>query len=162
MQAGRRAPQSGTPSRFDSSFYRAHDPIGYISSDVRSLKSQATYSSGLPVFATSSGPFGSGMQRNANGSKRSTYGGYAASIISQDAGQSGSIDTTSVAGSAVPAALVAYSQSDRLRRRPSFTSVAGVSDMGSLSSYEYKTNDDADLDDIKSQYTGTQAGVTVF
>ena len=154
--------RSGTPSRFDASFYRTHDALGYIPSDVQSLRSQATYSSGLPVFAAS-GPFGPGMQR-PNGGKRG-YGSYASSIISQDAGANGN-DTASVIGSAVGtdrASSVAYSQSDRLRRRTSFSSMAGTSDMGSLSQYDYKSQDDgADLDDVKSQYTGTQSGVTVF
>ncbi|PCH35143.1 ATP dependent helicase [Wolfiporia cocos MD-104 SS10] len=51
--------RSGTPSRFDASFYRSHDALGHIPSDVQSLRSQTTYSSGLPVFAAS-GPFGPG------------------------------------------------------------------------------------------------------
>lgn len=104
------------------------------------------------------------MQR-PNGGKRSTYGSYASSIISQDVGTNGH-DTASVIGSTVGtdrASSMAYSQSDRLRRRASFSSVAGTSDMGSLSQYDYKSQDDGtDLDDMKSQYTGTQSGVTVF
>ena len=102
-------------------------------------------------------PFGPGGL--PHGGKRSAYGSYAASIISQDAG--GSIaDNSSVVGGG----SIAYSQSDRLRRRSSFSSVAGGSDMGSLSSaYDYKSQDDAaDLDDMKSQYAGTQSGVTIF
>ncbi|KAI0636573.1 RNA helicase-domain-containing protein [Trametes polyzona] len=161
MGDGRR---SGTPSRFDASFYRTHDALGYIPSDAQSLRSQATYSSGLPMFAAT-GPFGPGMPRQ-NGAKRSTYGSYASSIISQDAGPAGT-DTSSVVGSAVGASDrpggMAYSQSDRLQRRSSFSSTAGTSDMGSLSQYDYKSQDDGtDLDDMKSQYTGTQSGVTVF
>ena len=161
------AGRSGTPSRFDASFYRTHDALGYIPSDVQSLRSQATYSSGLPMF-TATGPFGSGMPRSANGAKRSTYGSYASSIISQDAGLGGSVtDNSSVIGSAVGPSErnmgMAYSQSDRLRRRGSFSSVAGASDMGNLSQYDYKSQDEAaDMDDMKSQYTGTQSGVTVF
>lgn len=106
------------------------------------------------------------MQR-PNGAKRSAYGSYASSIISQDVGTGGT-DNASVIGSAVgpsdrPISSMAYSQSDRLRRRASFSSTAGTSDMGSLSQYDYKSQDDAtDLDDMKSQYTGTQSGVTVF
>jgi len=158
------ARRSGTPSRFDASFYRTHDALGYIPSDVQSLRSQATYSSGLPMF-TGMGPFGPGIPRGANGAKR--YGSYASSIISQDAGPSGSItDTSSVIGSAVGTserASMAYSQSDRLRRRTSFSSVAGASDMGSMSQYDYKSQDEgADMDDMKSQYAGTQSGVTVY
>ena len=152
--AGRR---SGTPSRFDASFYRTHDPLGYIPSDVQSLKSQATYSSGLPMFTGTNGPFGQSLQRTAGGAKRSTYGSYASSIISQDAGPSSVADTGSVAASSM-----AYSQSDRLRRRLSASSLAGASDLGSLSTFDYKSQDDAGDDDVKSQYAGTQSGVTVF
>ena len=156
--------RSGTPSRFDASFYRTHDALGYIPSDVQSLRSQATYSSGLPMFAAS-GAFGSGMPR-PNGAKRSTYGSYASSIISQDGGPSGT-DNASIIGSALGASdrasSMAYSQSDRLQRRSSFSSMAGTSDLGSLSQYDYKSQDDsADADELKSQYMGTQAGVTVF
>lgn len=162
---GGQSGRSGTPSRFDASFYRTHDPLGYIPSDVQSLRSQATYSSGLPMFAATSGPFGQSMQRSGNGQKRSTYGGYASSIISQDVGPS-IADSGSVVGGAAPserASSIAYSQSDRLRRRGSLSSMAGVSDTGSLSQFDYKSQDDAaDLDDMKSQYTGTQSGVTVF
>ncbi|GJE87034.1 ATP dependent helicase [Phanerochaete sordida] len=157
------ARRSGTPSRFDASFYRTHDALGYIPSDAQSLRSQATYSSGLPMFAAGA-PFGPGMQRPSGG-KRSTYGSYASSIISQDAGANGN-DTASVIGSVVGtdrASSMAYSQSDRLRRRTSFSSMAGTSDLGSLSQYDYKSQDDGtDMDDMKSQYTGTQSGVTVF
>jgi regulator of nonsense transcripts 1 len=112
------------------------------------------------------GPFGAvggGIPRGANGAKRSTYS-YASSVISQDAGGA---DGSSVLGMGSSAASnIAYSQSDRLRgRRTSFgsTSVTGTSDVGSLSQYDYKSQDDAgDMDDMKSQYAGTQSGVTVF
>ncbi|TFK46627.1 hypothetical protein OE88DRAFT_876983 [Heliocybe sulcata] len=156
--------RSGTPSRFDASFYRTHDAFGYIPSDVQSLRSQATYSSGLPMFAAS-GPFGPGMPRAGTGAKRSTYGSYASSIISQDAGGAASMaDSASVIGpSERGGSSIAYSQSDRLRRRGSFSSVAGASDMGSTSGYDYKSQDGtADLDDMKSQYSASQSGVTVY
>ncbi|KAK7038214.1 regulator of nonsense transcripts 1 [Favolaschia claudopus] len=160
--------RSGTPSRFDASFYRTHDAMGYIPSDVQSLRSQATYSSGLPMFSPA-GPFGAvggGIPRGANGTKRSTYS-YASSVISQDAGGANSVtDTSSVLGIGSTASNIAYSQSDRIRgRRPSFGSgsVTGASDAASLSQYDYKSQDDAgDMDDMKSQYAGTQSGVTVF
>ncbi|KAF9053236.1 AAA domain-containing protein [Panaeolus papilionaceus] len=154
--------RSGTPSRFDASFYRTHDAIGYIPSDVQSLRSQATYSSGLPMFSAQS-PFATGgIPRGVNGTKRSTYS-YASSIVSQDAGPSVT-DASSVVG-APGANNIAYSQSDRLRRRTSFgsASVAGQSDFAGMSQYDYKSQDEtADLDDMKSQYAGTQSGVTVF
>ena len=115
------------------------------------------------MFAAS-GPFGPGMQR-PNGAKRSNYGSYASSVISQDISP-GTNDTASVIGSTVGtdrASSMAYSQSDRLHRRSSFSSMAGTSDLGSLSQYDYKSQDDGtDMDDMKSQYTGTQSGVTVF
>ena len=128
-----------------------------------------------------------GPRISANGSsKRSAYGGYASSIVSQDIGGSSIVDGASVAGGAPPSSVgvsigiggavgngagagasIAYSQADRLRRRRgslSASSVAGASDLGSsLSAFDYKSQDDAaDLDDVKSQYTGTQSGVTVF
>ena len=106
------------------------------------------------------GPYGPGMSRGGNGGKRSTYS-YASSIVSQDAGPSVT-DNSSVVGSSHN---LAFSQSDRLRRRSSFgsASVTGTSDIGSISQYDYKSQDDAnDLDDMKSQYAGTQSGVTVF
>ncbi|KAH7889474.1 AAA domain-containing protein [Phlebopus sp. FC_14] len=148
--------RSGTPSRFDASFYRTHDALAYIPSDVQSLRSQATYSSGLPMFAAAGG-FPPGVQRGPGGmGKRSAYGSYASSIISQDAGPPSSA-SVGVGGS------MAYSQSDRLRRRGSFSSAAGASDMGSMSGYDYKSQDGmTDADDMKSQYSGTQSGVTVF
>jgi len=154
------AGRSGTPSRFDANFYRTHDALAYIPSDVQSLRSQATYSSGLPMFAATGG-FPPGVPRGPGGvGKRSAYGSYASSIISQDAGppSSASIGGGSLGGS------LAYSQSDRLRRRGSFSSAAGT-DMGSMSGYDYKSQDGTtDVDDMKSQYTGTQSqpGVTVF
>jgi len=118
------------------------------------------------MFAAT-GPFGPGIPRGGNGAKRSAYGSYASSIISQDAGPSSATDSGSVTGSVVGpsdrGSAVAYSQSDRLRRRASFSSVAGASDVGSISQYDYKSQDEAaDMDDMKSQYAGTQAGVTVF
>lgn len=150
--------------------------MGYIPSDVQSLRSQATYTSGLPMF-NAPGPFGPGAARGLNGTKRSQYS-YASSIVSQDAGPSvadtgsvvgggggGSVLGVGVGGGSSAGVNIAYSQSDRLRRRTSFgsASVAGQSDLGSLSAYDYKSQDDAaDLDDMKSQYAGTQNGVTVF
>ncbi|KAJ8517197.1 hypothetical protein ONZ45_g5573 [Pleurotus djamor] len=157
--------RSGTPSRFDASFYRTHDALGYIPSDVQSLRSQATYSSGVPMFAAT-GYLNPNIPRGANGAKRSTYGSYASSIISQDAGPNA--DTASVVGSTIststrPGPSVTYNQSDRLRRRSSFSSVAGTSELGSVSQYDYKSQDGTtDIDDVKSQYNGTQSGVTVF
>lgn len=155
--------RSGTPSRFDASFYRTHDALSYIPSDVQSLRSQATYSSGLPVFGAP-GPFGPGMPRVPGVGKRSTYS-YASSIVSQDVGPSVTDNGSVVGGDRGSNVNIAYSQSDRLRRRSSFgsASVTGQSDLGSLSQFDYKSQDDGnDMDDMKSQYAGTQSGVTVF
>jgi len=81
------------------------------------------------------------------------YGSYASSIISQDG------PAESVAGPVLE--RVAFSQSDRLRRRTSFSSMAGTSEVGSA--YDYKSQDDAaDMDDMKSQYAATQSGVTAY
>ncbi|KAG8801148.1 hypothetical protein FRC17_006710, partial [Serendipita sp. 399] len=143
-------------NRFDPSFYRTHDALSYIPSDMQSLKSQATYSSGLPAFSGAAGPFNT---NGAGSSKRSAYGGYASSIISQDIRASKDSDAGSVIGSQAPserASSIAFSQSDRIRRRNSFSS---TSDMGSLS--DYKSQDDpADLDDLRSQYSAS--GITEF
>ncbi|TFY60948.1 hypothetical protein EVG20_g7233 [Dentipellis fragilis] len=127
---------SGTPSRFDTSFYRTHDALNYIPSDVQSLRSQATYSSGLPMFAAS-GPFGAGSQRGG-GKRGGTFGSYASSIISQD----GPLESSS---------SIATHSVGHVRSR-------------SLSSgFDYKSQDEsADLDDMKSQYAATQSGVTAF
>lgn len=103
-----------------------------------------------------------------NGSKRTGFGGYASSIISQDLGASsisaGSVVGGSTAASERSVANIAYSQSDRLRRRLSQSSLAGVSDLGSnLSALDYKTQDEAiDLDDIRSQYSQSQSSFTEF
>ncbi|KAF8559842.1 ATP dependent helicase [Imleria badia] len=150
--------RSGTPSRFDANFYRTHDALAYIPSDVQSLRSQATYSSGLPMFAATGG-FPPGVPRGPGGAgKRSAYGSYASSIISQDAGPP---SNASIGGGGLGGSL-AFSQSDRLRRRGSFSSAAGT-DMESMSAYDYKSQDGTtDADDMKSQYAGTQPGVTVF
>lgn len=208
--------RSGTPSRFDASFYRTHDALGYIPSDVQSLRSQATYSSGVPMF-TATGPFssagssvgggggrGGGGGMGMGGGKRgggstygggSSYGGYASSIISQDVGPSaGSItDSSSVIGSSTGGDNqghsqahkmhhnhnLTYSQSDRIRRarRPSFgsttSSISGVGSSMDLASQQdldlddgdkdgYEDGGDGDMDDMKSQYMGTQSGVTVY
>ncbi|KAG8968277.1 hypothetical protein FRC03_008143 [Tulasnella sp. 419] len=167
------ARRSGTPSRFDPTFYRTHDATGYIPADAQSVKSQATYSSGLPHFAaTAGGPFGQQPGRSGV-PKRSGYGGYASSVISQDVGGANT-DASSVIGvnsnlgmggvptGSVSGASIAFSQSDRLRRR-----LSQSSDLGSFASqFDYKSQDDAaDLDDMRSQYShslASQSGFTEF
>lgn len=121
----------------------------------------------MPSFSASAGPFAQNGQR-LNGTKRAGFGGYASSVVSQDIGAN-TIDTSSVLGGSVApsergAASIAYSQSDRLRRRLSQSSLAGVSDLGSnLSALDYKTQDETvDLDDVRSQYSQSQSGFTEF
>ncbi|GAC97823.1 DNA-binding protein SMUBP-2 [Pseudozyma hubeiensis SY62] len=95
-------------------FFRTHDPMSYIPSDaqsVTSLGTQATY----PSAHLSMG----GMQ-----------GPYASSIVSQD------VDTESLAGSTAPSASITYSQSDRLHRRLSLSSMGGASDVTSIDNYK--------------------------
>jgi regulator of nonsense transcripts 1 len=147
---------SGTPSRFDATFYRTHDALGYIGGEAPTARAPpAPYAAGLPAFAP--GPYRGGAKR-----------GYAASLVSQDAAGAGSAygpaDTASVA--APSASSIAYSQSDRLRRGrrgSGASSWAGTgSELGSVAGYDYKSTDDGD-DDVKSQYTAqSQAGVTVY
>jgi regulator of nonsense transcripts 1 len=164
--------RSGTPSRFDAAFYRAHDPLAYISPDPQSVKSQGTYSSGLPDFAAASGSFAHGSfnqnGQRTNGTKRAGFSGYASSVISQDLGAS-SIDTNSIIGASTApsersATNIAYSQSDRQRRRLSQSSFAAVSDLGShLSASDYKSQEDGgDLDELRTQLAQSQLGCTEF
>ena len=94
-------------TNLDAAFYKS-DPIGLIPSDLQSLKSQATYSSGLPsAFGKVS------LDGSADG-----FSGYASSVMSQDINS----DATSTNGS-----MAAFSQSDRLQRRGSFDTESGLS-----------------------------------
>ncbi|SPO20803.1 probable NAM7 - nonsense-mediated mRNA decay protein, ATP-dependent RNA helicase [Ustilago trichophora] len=98
----------------DLNFFRTHDPMSYIPSDaqsVTSLGTQATYPS-------------------AHLSVGSMHGPYASSIVSQD------VDTESLAGSTAASASITYSQSDRLHRRMSLSSMGGASDLTSLDNYK--------------------------
>ncbi|KAG8948888.1 hypothetical protein FRC04_009227 [Tulasnella sp. 424] len=153
--------RSGTPSRFDSSFFRTHDPTNYIPTD---LQSQATYSSGIPAFAAGGAPY-SQVPRGTAGAKRGGFGGYASSVISQDVGSGALNDTASVIGSSIASSRdnISYTQSDRLRRRLSQGSLAASSELGSFAASDYKSQDEAlDLDDVRSQYSQSQSGVTEF
>ncbi|KAH9446545.1 hypothetical protein MJO29_016203 [Puccinia striiformis f. sp. tritici] len=121
--------RASTPTRFDQSFYKTVDSFS-IPSDAQSVRSQATYASGLPPFSL---PISRGMGY-PNGTKRVGGGlgsagigssSYASSMISQDlmsqdsrsmrGGGGGGDDTSSVADSfADNTSLAAYSQADRL------------------------------------------------
>ncbi|KAG1794881.1 uncharacterized protein HD556DRAFT_1307875 [Suillus plorans] len=130
------AGRSGTPSRFDTSFYRTHDALGYIPSDrLVDL-----------VYPVAPGVLGSAAHTVAT-PVPSSLG------FSPDAGLP---STASIGGSAM-----AFSQSDRLQRCGSFSYAAGASYMASVSGYDHKSQGGTiDLDDVKSQYAGMQSGVT--
>jgi regulator of nonsense transcripts 1 len=128
MPSGRSG--SGTPSRFDASFYRTHDALGYIPFDVQSLRSQATYSSGLPMFAATV-PFS------------------AQSAVPTEAMRPRSsprmLDLVPVSQITAVSSEVQLAASNRICR---------------LTRKDYKSQgEDVDLDDTKSQYTGTQSGL---
>ncbi|GAA5960581.1 hypothetical protein JCM8115_003232 [Rhodotorula mucilaginosa] len=137
----------GLPSRFDSSFYRTHDAISSIPSDAQSVRSQATYSSGLPTFSQAGSAYPSSMKR---GGPASTY---ASSTFSQDllsSADGASVrgdDASSIANGGVPgsgmssaASSVGYSQADRISLSDA------VSDYKSQAGW---TNDD----DARTTYT---------
>lgn len=134
---------NSVPSRFDSSFFRTHDTIGHIPSDAQSIRSQATYSSGLPTFSQSTYP---------SSVKRGLSSSYASSTFSQDLtnGDSNSTrdDASSVGGveSIDGGSSIAYSQADRLRR-------ASLS-LSDAVSFDYKSEiswrDDDDRSEISS------------
>ena len=162
--------RSATPTRFDSSFYRTHDPLAYIPSDAQSVKSQATYStsSGIPLFSShsTSGPF---SQSTGGRKGNQSYSSYASSIISQDVNGGGDASSVTDSASVVTGggisgvtpserSSIAFSQSDRLRRRLSIGSLA-PSDLGST--YKSEMGDD----DGRSQYSAVQSqggGYTEF
>ncbi|GAA6022794.1 hypothetical protein JCM11491_006408, partial [Sporobolomyces phaffii] len=135
----------GLSSRFDSAFFRGHDAISSIPSDAQSVRSQATYSSGLPTFSQAGSAYPSSVKRSAAGSSS-----YASSTFSQDlllsATDGASVrgdDASSVAGGGIGAASsVGFSQADRL----------SLVDGGSVYKSEYE----------ESAYTGSQAGMTEY
>lgn len=142
---------SSVPSRFDSTFFRTHDAIGSIPSDARSVRSQATYSSGLPTFSQSGSSYPAGVKRGPSS--------YASSTFSQDLlgshdSQSVRDDASSVAGGGVGGSSVAYSQADRLRR-------ASMSLSDAVSDYKSQEGGWRD-DDDRSTYTASQAGTTEY
>ncbi|GAA5916537.1 hypothetical protein JCM8208_005043 [Rhodotorula glutinis] len=111
---------SGPASRFDSSFYRSHDAMSAIPSDAQSVRSQATYSSGLPTFSQAGYPLS--MKRGGAGVGAGA-GTYASSTFSQDllssadgASVRGGDDAGGLLGSGMSSAAssVGFSQADRL------------------------------------------------
>lgn len=136
--------RNGAPLRYDPDFFRTHDAIGSIASDAQSVRSQATYSSGLPTFSQSGYP--NGVKRGASS--------YASSTLSQDLlsatdNQSIRDDASSVAGGA---SSIAYSQADRLRR-----SSLSMSDNDYMIGLRLQDDDDG-----RSNYTASQSGTTDY
>ncbi|GAA6004679.1 hypothetical protein JCM10207_000978 [Rhodosporidiobolus poonsookiae] len=134
---------SGLPPHFNSGFFH-HDAISSIPSDVQSVRSQATYSSGLPTFSQAGSAYPSSLKRGASS--------YASSAFSQDLLSAPSdADASSVAGgiAASAAGSVGYSQADRL----------SLAD--SMSAYKSQAGFD---DDARTTYTTTtsQAGMTDY
>ncbi|KAK4697556.1 regulator of nonsense transcripts 1, partial [Phenoliferia sp. Uapishka_3] len=143
--------RGGIPaSRFDPAFFRTHDAIGHIPSDAQSVRSQATYSSGLPTFSQSSNSgYANGVKRGASSYASSTF---SQDLLSHDS-QSVRDDASSVADGA--GSSIAYSQADRLRR-------ASISLSDDVSSFDYKSQDGRDDDDTRSTFSTSQSGVTDF
>ncbi|BGO97603.1 ATP dependent helicase [Rhodotorula toruloides ATCC 204091] len=110
---------NGLPSRFDSSYYRTHDAISSVPSDAQSVRSQATYSSGLPNFGQAGSAYLSSMKRGGGPSSTfsqdflsaadsaSVRGDDASSIVNGLGGVPGS-------GMSSAASSVGFSQADRL------------------------------------------------
>ncbi|KAJ9091289.1 hypothetical protein QFC21_007278 [Naganishia friedmannii] len=171
-----------TASRFDASFYRTHDPVGYIQPDAQSVVSQF-FGGGNSALSRNgqANPFmpphltaGRRGVGNGNNGMSGPYSSYATSLISQQPD-----DASSVAGSIAPhgtTSNISYTQFDRLQhprgqagggRVPGsgdsaytsngLRSVVGSSVSGSEYS-DYKTDDD----DAMTTYTQSQAGVTEY
>lgn len=139
---------NGVPSRFDSAFFRTHDAIGSIPSDAQSVRSQATYSSGLPTFSQAGSSYPNGVKRGASSYASSTF---SQDLLSHTDSQSVRDDASSVAGGA---SSIAFSQADRLRRN-------SLSLSDAVSSFDYKSQRDDD-DDRSTTYTTSQAGMTEY
>lgn len=140
------------PSRFDSTFFRTHDAIGSIPSDAQSVRSQATYSSGLPTFSQSShSGYPSSVKRGASTYASSTF---SQDLLSSDS-QSVRDDASSIAGGGVGGSSIAYSQADRIRR-------ASLSLSDAPSSFLQDGSNWRDDDDARSSYTTSQAGMTDY
>lgn len=123
---------NGLSSRFDSAFFRGHDAISSIPSDVQSVRSQATYSSGLPTFSQAGSTYPSSVKRsNASASS------YAASTFSQDL----------------------LSSNDASSVRDDASSINGGGGLGSTSSIGFSQADRLSLTDAASDYK-SQGGWT--
>ncbi|EKC98873.1 hypothetical protein A1Q2_06844 [Trichosporon asahii var. asahii CBS 8904] len=151
------------PSRFDPAYYRTHDAISYVPADAQSVVSQALTQS----FPLAAHPYpGAGP-----GGRKSTYTGYASSVISQQPAD-GAPDPLGTGHALAPmssrASSIAYSQFDRLPPGPALDkkpaglgqrrlSIGSITPSDAVSSYGYKAGDD----DTQS-IAPSQAGVTEF
>ncbi|SCV69006.1 BQ2448_2026 [Microbotryum intermedium] len=142
----------GVPSRFDS-FFRTHDALSSIPSDAQSVRSQATYSSGMPTFSQAGSAYPGSIKRGASS--------YASSTLSQDlhshASDTASLrdDVSSINGGT--AGSLAFSQADRLRRDEELDASSRYKSMG-----ERGWSSHGDDDDASSQYTMSAAGTTEY
>jgi len=177
----------------DSNFFRTHDPMSYIHSDIDSqsvvsLGTQANYSDSIsnrimPSFSSSSSvisgtssrlPGGSnlGNGMGINGTNSSSYAG---SIMTQNdldaesaiGAPSSIVSSSSISGggpaSSSAAPSITYSQSDRLRRRLSNSSMSTNGD-NSMQGYKSQASGDHDDDDNRSNYSVavSQSSFTTF
>ncbi|KNZ55407.1 hypothetical protein VP01_2691g3 [Puccinia sorghi] len=166
---------TNTPTRFDHSFYKTVDSFS-IPSDAQSVRSQATYASGLPPFSlpiSRSMGYPNGGKRVGGGLGSVGVGGssYASSMISQDLQSQdsrsvrGADDASSVADSMADS-VAAYSQADRLlsgRSRNDRTGLdygahGGPGPMGVGGSKSYRADDD----DARSLISMQSSSITDF
>lgn len=149
------------PSRFDPAYYRTHDAISYVPADAQSVVSQALTQS----FPLAAHPYPGAVPR------KSTYTGYASSVISQQPADP-TADPLGTGHALAPmssrASSIAYSQFDRLPPGPALDkkpaglgqrrlSIGSITPSDAVSSYGYKAGDD----DTQS-IAPSQAGVTEF
>ncbi|MBW0482268.1 hypothetical protein O181_021983 [Austropuccinia psidii MF-1] len=156
--------RANTPSRFDQSFYKTHDSFS-IPSDAQSMRSQATYASGLPPFSlpTSRGlNYSHGSKRGYSGLGGGPSSSYAPSMISQDfqsqdsRSMRGGDDASSVAGSMADN-MTTYSQADRLMTGRSQNDRTGM-DYLNPGMMNYKSFDD----DARSLTSLQSSSITDF
>ncbi|GAA5932881.1 uncharacterized protein JCM15063_002230 [Sporobolomyces koalae] len=138
---------NGLSSRFDSAFFRGHDAISSIPSDAQSVRSQMTYSSGLPTFSQAGLTYPSSVKRTASSYASSTF---SQDLLSSNDASSIRDDASSIAGGGIGASSIGFSQADRL----SLTDAA--------SEYKSQAGWRDDESDMRSTYTGSQAGMTEY
>lgn len=145
-------------SRFDSAYFRSHDALSQIPSDAQSVRSQATYSSGIPFSQAGGYP---------NSVKRGNTSSYASSAFSQDL-TSTTDGSSSIGGENGGgrynegsindgASSIAYSQADRLRR-------SSISASDVVSQFDYKSQEGnwRDDEDEDNRSVISSSGVTEY